>query len=174
MRFRAVSVGYYTPCESKNTSSAIDEGCCCVSLYCSNSRLNRTEKRSPYSISNHHIPSPYIYLLLTNVAITKKMGFKTSTQLSVSHRRIVGLLLFFVTTSSLSGIINGWVYQDVSSTRTFRQSTRPLGSTTIISMSSSGGSLHGQNSCFLPLKQLDQDYYAPRIVQVRGMSGVME
>ena len=28
------------------------------------------------------------------------------------------------------------------------------------------GSLHGNNSCFLPLKQLDQDYYAPRIVQV--------
>lgn len=29
------------------------------------------------------------------------------------------------------------------------------------------GSIHGQNACFLPLKQLDQDYYAPRIVQVR-------
>lgn len=29
------------------------------------------------------------------------------------------------------------------------------------------GGLHGENSCFLPLKQLDQDYYAPRIVQVR-------
>jgi hypothetical protein len=29
------------------------------------------------------------------------------------------------------------------------------------------GSLHGMNSCFLPLKQLDQDYYAPRIIQVR-------
>jgi hypothetical protein len=33
--------------------------------------------------------------------------------------------------------------------------------------SMSTGSLHGENSCFLPLKQLDQDYYAPRIVQVR-------
>lgn len=30
------------------------------------------------------------------------------------------------------------------------------------------GSLHGQNSCFLPLNQLDQDYYAPRIVQIAG------
>ena len=28
------------------------------------------------------------------------------------------------------------------------------------------GSLHGQDACFLPLKQLDQDYYAPRIIQV--------
>lgn len=30
------------------------------------------------------------------------------------------------------------------------------------------GGLHGDNSCFLPLKQLDQDYYAPRIVQIAG------
>jgi hypothetical protein len=29
------------------------------------------------------------------------------------------------------------------------------------------GFLHGQSSCFLPLAQLDQDYYAPRIIQVR-------
>ena len=30
------------------------------------------------------------------------------------------------------------------------------------------GSLHGEQSCFLPLQQLDQDYYAPRIVQIAG------
>ena len=30
------------------------------------------------------------------------------------------------------------------------------------------GSLHGDQSCFLPLKQLDQDYYAPRIIQIAG------
>lgn len=30
------------------------------------------------------------------------------------------------------------------------------------------GSLHGENSCFMPLKQLDQDYFAPRIVQIAG------
>jgi len=29
------------------------------------------------------------------------------------------------------------------------------------------GAIHGENACFLPLKQLDQDYYAPRIIQVR-------
>ena len=34
------------------------------------------------------------------------------------------------------------------------------------------GSVHGQNSCFLPLKQLDQDYYSPRIVQVRHEKGL--
>lgn len=33
----------------------------------------------------------------------------------------------------------------------------------------SEGSLHGENSCFLPVKQLDQDYYAPRIIQIAGM-----
>lgn len=27
---------------------------------------------------------------------------------------------------------------------------------------------HGENSCFLPLKQLDQEYCAPRIVQIAG------
>ena len=28
------------------------------------------------------------------------------------------------------------------------------------------GFLHGESSCFMPLDQLDQDYYAPRILQV--------
>lgn len=28
--------------------------------------------------------------------------------------------------------------------------------------------LHGQASCFLPLRQLDQEYYAPRIIQIAG------
>lgn len=35
------------------------------------------------------------------------------------------------------------------------------------------GGIHGENSCFLPLKQLDQDYYAPRIVQVRHGRALM-
>jgi hypothetical protein len=30
------------------------------------------------------------------------------------------------------------------------------------------GYLHGQSSCFMPLKQLDQDYFSPRIIQVAG------
>jgi len=29
-------------------------------------------------------------------------------------------------------------------------------------------SLHGDNSCFLPLKQLDQDFYTARIIQIAG------
>jgi len=31
------------------------------------------------------------------------------------------------------------------------------------------GGLHGQNSCFLPLEQNDEEYYSPRIVQIAGM-----
>lgn len=30
------------------------------------------------------------------------------------------------------------------------------------------GSLHGENACFLPLKQLEQDSFAPRIIQIAG------
>ena len=33
--------------------------------------------------------------------------------------------------------------------------------------SSSIGAVHGENSCFLPLEQCDNEYYAPRILQVR-------
>jgi hypothetical protein len=33
--------------------------------------------------------------------------------------------------------------------------------------STATGNLHGQGSCFLPLLQNDEDYIAPRIVQVR-------
>ena len=29
------------------------------------------------------------------------------------------------------------------------------------------GNLHGESACFLPLEQMESDYYAPRIVQVR-------
>jgi len=33
----------------------------------------------------------------------------------------------------------------------------------------SKGSLHGENSCFLPCRQLDDDYIAPRILQIAGI-----
>lgn len=33
----------------------------------------------------------------------------------------------------------------------------------------SAGALHGENSCFLPLDQCDEEYYAPRIVQIAGV-----
>mmetsp|Transcript_25645 Transcript_25645/g.36171 ORF Transcript_25645/g.36171 Transcript_25645/m.36171 type:complete len:230 (-) Transcript_25645:171-860(-) len=30
------------------------------------------------------------------------------------------------------------------------------------------GTKHGEDSCFMPLAQMDQDYYAPRIIQIAG------
>lgn len=36
-----------------------------------------------------------------------------------------------------------------------------------IALPMSLGNVHGQGSCFMPLKQLEQDYYSPRIIQVR-------
>ncbi len=31
---------------------------------------------------------------------------------------------------------------------------------------SATGAIHGENACFLPLEQCDDEYFAPRIVQV--------
>mmetsp|Transcript_4203 Transcript_4203/g.8897 ORF Transcript_4203/g.8897 Transcript_4203/m.8897 type:complete len:254 (-) Transcript_4203:450-1211(-) len=46
--------------------------------------------------------------------------------------------------------------------------TPPTPPTALRSTAEDTGSLHGQNSCFLPLQQLDQDYFAPRVVQIAG------
>lgn len=54
------------------------------------------------------------------------------------------------------------------SRRTISTSSSSTTSLSSTAESKTSGSLHGQNSCFLPLKQLDQDYYAPRIVQIAG------
>lgn len=66
-----------------------------------------------------------------------------------------------------------WVTQTPISFGRLQRSTLPrLLSTSITAAvsgsASSSGSLHGQNACFLPLKQLDQDSYSPRIVQIAG------
>lgn len=52
--------------------------------------------------------------------------------------------------------------------RLSRSSTSSTTARFATELHATGGSLHGQNSCFLPLQQLDQDYYAPRIVQIAG------
>jgi len=76
---------------------------------------------------------------------------------------------------SFAGATIGVVDNSVNRRRSSLSSSPPpsslpsssrLSASTPISMSS--GSLHGQNACFLPLKQLDMDYYAPRIVQIAG------
>lgn len=68
---------------------------------------------------------------------------------------------YIVATASSSA--GAWVQRHQITTSTHPNRVRPLHATP-----ATKGSLHGQNSCFLPLKQLDQDYYAPRIVQIAG------
>ncbi len=70
--------------------------------------------------------------------------------------RLLALLLLSMIESSLS-----WV-PDMTLTRI----------ATTLQASTVSGSVHGQNSCFLPLKQLDQDFYAPRIVQVSELTNI--
>ncbi|GKY93976.1 hypothetical protein MPSEU_000364500 [Mayamaea pseudoterrestris] len=66
--------------------------------------------------------------------------------------------------------VDSWIssqhphHRDTSSRSSSRRATRRLS----MSTTDSNSNLHGQNSCFMPLKQLDQDYYAPRIIHVAG------
>lgn len=73
-------------------------------------------------------------------------------------------------------VANAWVTTTLltTSTRTItttKSDRRCRSVPSNIALSSSTeevGFLHGQSSCFLPLAQLDQDYYAPRIIQIAG------
>lgn len=52
---------------------------------------------------------------------------------------------------------------------TAQRVTSDVKTTTLCSVApnqSSEGSLHGQNSCFMPLEQLSDEFFAPRIIQV--------
>lgn len=55
-----------------------------------------------------------------------------------------------------------------SSTRTTTPFIRPDSWLAATPSLTSFGNIHGQGACFLPLKQLGSDYYAPRIVQIAG------
>lgn len=74
------------------------------------------------------------------------------------HMRI-GLLLALCTSTALA-----WVSRSLR----HRLPTRHQGNFALKATPVMSGNLHGQNACFLPLKQLEQDYYAPRIVQIAG------
>lgn len=73
-------------------------------------------------------------------------------------------ILTFTTTLVLTTCANAWIapQQGVRS----RNKINAMWS--ISPNQSTGGSLHGQDACFLPLEQLDQEYYAPRIIQIAG------
>lgn len=65
----------------------------------------------------------------------------------------------------LQKLSSAWLPRHTHSHERISEPTRLLSKQSHLLMS---GNLHGQNSCFLPLKQLDQDYYAPRIIQIAG------
>mmetsp|Transcript_28271 Transcript_28271/g.43489 ORF Transcript_28271/g.43489 Transcript_28271/m.43489 type:complete len:225 (-) Transcript_28271:65-739(-) len=60
-------------------------------------------------------------------------------------------------------VCDAWISQSrkapLSAQRTILASSPPM---------TAGGSLHGQDACFLPLAQLEQDNHTPRIVQIAG------
>lgn len=64
---------------------------------------------------------------------------------------ILGLLL---------SAVQAWVPSPKRSRQFYLQSS---------TLNLSNGRLHGQDACFLPLEQLDQEYRAPRILQIAGM-----
>lgn len=62
--------------------------------------------------------------------------------------------------------VQGWIVKSQGSVTTIHNRQHSLAATQQSSIK--GGSLHGQDACFLPLKQLEMDYDAPRIVQIAG------
>lgn len=86
----------------------------------------------------------------------------------VSHYHILVMnSLFVLFLASIAVCCQAWVTPSVKPARNTRMQLQSsaLGMTL--------GSKHGENSCFLPLQQLDQDYYAPRIVQVCCVMAVL-
>lgn len=60
--------------------------------------------------------------------------------------------------------VSAWT-SSITSCRSRSSSSSASGSP---SLKMSAGYMHGQGSCFMPIKQLPEDYYAPRIVQIAG------
>eukprot|EP00565_Helicotheca_tamesis_P008045 CAMPEP_0185728068 /NCGR_PEP_ID=MMETSP1171-20130828/3548_1 /TAXON_ID=374046 /ORGANISM="Helicotheca tamensis, Strain CCMP826" /LENGTH=233 /DNA_ID=CAMNT_0028396733 /DNA_START=116 /DNA_END=817 /DNA_ORIENTATION=+ len=80
-----------------------------------------------------------------------------------THNFYPSLLAVFTTSSFLLSSTVAWV-----PTRHLSPQTQwAVGKHTVLGMAAEP-SLHGENSCFLPLAQLESDYYAPRIVQIAG------
>lgn len=61
---------------------------------------------------------------------------------------------------TLANTVHAWV-NPINNLSTGSTSKTPLFMSAV-----SVGARHGENSCFLPLEQCDEEYYAPRIVQV--------
>uniref|UniRef100_A0A7S3PYS7 Rubisco accumulation factor 1 C-terminal domain-containing protein n=1 Tax=Chaetoceros debilis TaxID=122233 RepID=A0A7S3PYS7_9STRA len=67
-----------------------------------------------------------------------------------------------VSTLALATSVEGWVSQNGPA---LRKNTSKLFSQEI----GTDGNLHGESSCFMPLEQVDEEYFAPRIIQIAGM-----
>jgi len=70
---------------------------------------------------------------------------------------------FVIVIFSIISIVQAWVSPTVTSITKHRIFNN---SPTFHEMSKA--SLHGENSCFLPCRQLDEDYFAPRVLQIAG------
>lgn len=129
-----------------------------------NINKNRTEK---LTFDDHQASNTLHTLHLTINMNTNKTRHETSRGMIVVAAMILSL-------SCMVTVTDAWVTTTTTTkkTTTLSKSGRhpcPSVPRTNIALSSSteqAGFLHGQSSCFLPLSQLDQDYYAPRIIQV--------
>ena len=73
----------------------------------------------------------------------------------------------------LAAALNTSAYAWVSSSKSSSMASTRASTQLLMSSSSVDvGGLHGQNSCFLPLEQCDEEYYAPRIVQVSSLNNL--
>jgi len=64
-------------------------------------------------------------------------------------------------------VVRAWVSPTITSGSSEVMYRRLNNSPTFHEMSK--GNLHGDNACFMPCRQLDQDYFAPRILQIAGI-----
>lgn len=77
------------------------------------------------------------------------------------------LTKLFVGTLLSLGQVMAWISNSPYDIRSTSRSSSPSLSATRL-YSKTTARKHGQDACFLPLKQLGQDYFAPRIIQIAG------
>jgi len=86
-------------------------------------------------------------------------------RLKITNSVIMNYL--FIAIFSIISIVRAWVPPPtITSSASEVMHRKFTNSPTFHEMSKSN--LHGENSCFMPIRQLDQDYFAPRILQIAG------
>ena len=156
----------------------IDESISILNLFPPNRESTITVRRSvvvpprrPPAITNHQ-PSPW----RTDHTSSHRISIKSATIMAASTIRIITVAIAFASVcrpcSSFTSIGIGLTILQprvvLPPTQTSSSSHRTR--TYAAAASTATGNLHGQGSCFLPLLQNDEDYIAPRIVQVRFFS----